>query len=165
MSKKSSNNQPLIEGVKIKELKAILDDRGKLMEILRSDEPIFEHFGQAYVTVCKPRVVKGWHYHKVQVDHFVCLQGSAKLVLYDGREHSKTYRKINEFTIGWENPLLIKVPTFIYHGFTALGGQEAMILNIPTQVYQYAEPDEFRTNPFSNEIPYDWGDVDRKISR
>ena len=61
----------LIDGVHVKSLKPIEDDRGKLMEILRSDEPLFERFGQAYVTVCLPRVVKGWHYHQKQVDHFV----------------------------------------------------------------------------------------------
>src|SRR3989338_9900184 len=118
------DNSSLIEGVKIKKLKVIPDERGKLMEILRSDEPIFEKFGQAYVTVCKPRIVKGWHYHKVQTDHFVCLQGVAKVVLYDAREHSKTYRQINEFIIGWHHPLLVKIPTFVYHGFTAVGDQE-----------------------------------------
>ena len=154
----------LIEGVKIKELKSIPDERGKLMEILRSDEPIFERLGQVYVTVCRPGVVKGWHYHKVQVDHFVCLQGKAKVVLYDARERSKTHGKINEFIIGWENPLLIKIPTFVYHGFTALGDQEAMILNLPTEVYHYSQPDEFRANPFSKEIPYNWGNVDRAVS-
>ncbi|MBI1977681.1 MAG: dTDP-4-dehydrorhamnose 3,5-epimerase family protein, partial [Candidatus Omnitrophica bacterium] len=88
--------ESLIEGVKVKELKVLPDDRGKLMEILRSDEPIFEKFGQVYVTVCKPSVVKGWHYHKEQTDHFVCLNGKAKVVLYDARKESHTFRKINE---------------------------------------------------------------------
>ncbi|OGW87200.1 MAG: dTDP-4-dehydrorhamnose 3,5-epimerase [Omnitrophica bacterium RIFCSPLOWO2_01_FULL_45_10b] len=158
-------NDPLIDGVKIKELKILPDERGKLMEILRSDESIFEGFGQAYVTVCKPRVVKGWHYHKEQVDHFVCLQGMAKVVLYDPRQNSKTYRVINEFLIGWQNPLLVKIPTYVYHGFTAAGTEDAMILNLPTEVYRYSDPDEFRANPFTSEIPYDWGDVDKAVSR
>ncbi len=40
-----------------------------------------------------------------------------------------------------------------------------MILNIPTEVYKYSDPDEFRANLFTDEIPYDWGDVKQKISR
>lgn len=155
----------LIQDVKIKQLKPIPDERGKLMELLRSDEAMFERFGQVYVTVCKPRVVKGWHYHKLQVDHFVCLQGNAKVVLYDGRAGSKTHQMINEFIMGWDNPIMVKIPTYVYHGFTALGKGDAMILNIPTEVYKYAEPDEFRASPFTDEIPYDWGDVDRNISK
>ena len=155
----------LIDGVKIKPLKVIADDRGKLMEVLRSDEPLFEKFGQIYVTVCKPRVVKGWHYHKIQIDHFVCLQGTAKVVLYDARKNSRTHGQINEFILGWDDQKLVKIPTYVYHGFTALGNQDAMILNIPTEAYRHTDPDEFRADLFSGEIPYDWGNVDRKVSR
>lgn len=158
-------NQTLIHDVKVKQLKPIPDDRGKLMELLRSDESIFEKFGQAYVTVCKPRVVKGWHYHKLQVDHFICLQGTAKVVLYDSRKGSKSFGLINEFMMSWDNPILLKIPTYVYHGFTAVGKEAAMILNLPTEVYKYADPDEFRANPFSPDIPYDWGDVDKAISK
>lgn len=155
----------LIEGVKIKPLKPLSDERGKLMEILRSDESFYEGFGQCYVTICKSRIVKGWHYHKLQTDHFIGLQGQAKVVLYDARKDSDTFGKINEFTIGWQNPIMIKIPIYVYHGFTALGNQEAMILNIPTKLYNYSTPDEHRINPFSPEIPYDWGDVDHVHSR
>ena len=155
----------LINGVQIKELKVLPDERGCLMEILRSDEPIFEKFGQAYITVVKPRVVKGWHYHKHQVDHFVGLRGQPKVVLYDVRKDSSTYGLVNEFVIGFTNPIMVKIPTYVYHGFTAMGSEDAMILNLPTEVYCYQEPDEFRASPFTSEIPYDWGDVDRTISR
>ena len=155
----------LIDGVQVKDLKVLPDERGLLMEILRSDEPIYEKFGQCYITVVKPRVVKGWHYHKKQVDHFVGLQGKPKVVLYDNRKNSPTFGLINEFVIGIENPLMIKIPIYVFHGFTAVGKENAMILNLPTEVYRYKEPDEFRTDPFTKEIPYDWGDVDRSVSR
>ncbi len=155
----------LIEGVTVKQLKVLPDERGFLMEILRSDEAIFEKFGQCYLTVVKPRIVKGWHYHKFQTDHFVGLNGKPKVVLYDGRKDSSTFGMVNEFILGMENPLLVKIPTYVYHGFTALGSEDAMILNIPTEVYHYKEPDEFRADPFTKEIPYDWGNVDRSISR
>ena len=51
----------MIHGVEIKKLKVIADNRGFLMEMLRCDDPIFENFGQVYLSVCKPNVVKGWH--------------------------------------------------------------------------------------------------------
>lgn len=155
----------MIEGVETKKLKSIKDDRGFLMEILRSDEPFFDRFGQCYVTVVKPGIVKGWHYHKKQVDHFVCLGGTAKVVLYDGRESSKTFGEVNEFILSLESPLLVKIPPYVFHGFTAAGEGEAMILNVPTEPYQYSNPDEFRESPFSPNIPYDWGLVDRAKSR
>ena len=146
----------LIEGVKLKKLRVIPDERGWLMEILRNDDEIFEKFGQVYITTAYPGVVKGWHFHKIQTDNFTCIKGMMKVVLYDGREESSTYQKFNEFFIGDKNPLLISVPPFVYHGFKAIGDETAIFLNVPTHVYQYEGPDEFRTPPDDPEIGYDW---------
>ena len=155
----------MIEEVRVKKLKPIVDERGLLMEILRSDDLIFDRFGQCYITVVRPGIVKGWHYHKKQTDHFCCLRGVAKVVLYDGREKSKTHKEVNEFILSLETPLLVKIPPYIIHGFTAVGNEDAMILNVPTELYNYSEPDEYRESPFSEKIPYDWGRVDRERSR
>lgn len=146
----------MIKGVRTKALKVLPDKRGRLMEILRSDDEIFSKFGQVYLTVAYPGVVKGWHYHKIQVDNFVCVSGMMQLVLYDARKDSSTFKEINEFFMGLHNPVLVQVPPYVTHGFKALGTQEGMMLNIPSEVYRYKEPDEFRLPPDSKEIPYDW---------
>lgn len=151
----------LIEGVQMKELKVITDDRGRLMEVLRSDDPIFEKFGQSYMTTCYPNVVKGWHYHKKQVDHFVCVYGMIKLVLYDSRKDSPTEGEVNEFFLGIHHPILVKVPAYVFHGFTCVSTEEAIVINYPTEVYHYENPDEYRMDPHSPEIPYDWRRRDR----
>ena len=57
----------MIDGVMIKKLKVIADERGRLMEILRADDEMFTGFGQVYMTTAYPGVVKGWHYHKTAV--------------------------------------------------------------------------------------------------
>ena len=49
----------MIDGVILKPLKTIPDERGFLMEILRKDDPFFKEFGQVYLTVVYPGVVKG----------------------------------------------------------------------------------------------------------
>ncbi|NQS88956.1 dTDP-4-dehydrorhamnose 3,5-epimerase family protein [Patescibacteria group bacterium] len=146
----------MIEGVKIKKLKVIPDERSWLMEILRCDDEIFEKFGQVYITTAYPGVVKAWHYHKLQTDNFTCIKGMMKVALYDARENSKTYKEINEFFIGEKNPLLIKVPPMVYHGFKAIGDETAYFLSIPTFPYNYQEPDEYRLPPDTDKIPYDW---------
>ena len=71
----------LIEGVKTKLIKVMADERGRLAEILRSDSEFYQKFGQVYYTTAYPGVVKAWHYHKIQTDHFFCLKGMTKLVL------------------------------------------------------------------------------------
>ncbi len=146
----------MIDGVKVKDLKVIPDDRGLLMEMWRSDDPDFEKFGQIYVTMVYPGVVKAWHYHKKQTDHFVCVGGMAKVVLHDSREDSPTQGETNEFVIGWQRQRLIVIPPNVYHGFTAVGTEPAYIVNIPTELYDRDNPDEHRL-PFDDKsIGYDW---------
>jgi dTDP-4-dehydrorhamnose 3,5-epimerase len=149
----------MIEGVKIKRLKVIPDERGRLMEMLRSDDEIFVRFGQVYMTTAYPGAVKAWHYHKKQSDHFVVVRGMMKVVLYDGREKSSTFREINEFFMGEHNPILLQIPPFVHHGFKCISEEEAIVINVPTETYDPRNPDEFRIPPHGGEIPYDW---DRK---
>ena len=145
----------MIDGVVAKNLRRISDERGWLMEMLRSDWDLFEKFGQVYATMAYPDVVKAWHMHKKQIDFLVCIKGRAKLVLYDGREGSKTKGEINEFTMGEENPLVVKVPPEVWHGFKAVD-QAAIVVNVPTELYNYENPDEYRLSPNTDKIPYDW---------
>jgi dTDP-4-dehydrorhamnose 3,5-epimerase len=83
-----------------------------------------------------------------------------KLVLYDAREGSQTKGEINEFFIGIHNPLLVQVPNGIYHGWKCISEEEAIIINIPTEVYAYSAPDEYRLPPHEKDIPYDWSRKD-----
>lgn len=146
----------MIEGVKVKKLKIIPDERGRLMEILRRDDDIFEKFGQVYMTTAFKGVVKAWHYHKIQTDNFTCIAGKMKLALYDPRRESPTYGKIDEFIISLDSPMLVQIPPMIYHGFKSVGEGEAVVVNTVTEPYNPEKPDEFRIDPYANDIDYDW---------
>ena len=146
----------MIDGVKVKTLRIIPDDRGRLMEILRSDDGLFEKFGQVYMTTAFPGVVKAWHYHKEQDDNFTCIHGKMRLALYDARIASPTYKEINEFIIGLDAPKLVHIPKFIYHGFKCVSDNEALVINTVTVPYNHKSPDEYRIDAFDNDIPYDW---------
>lgn len=150
----------MIEGVKIKKLRVIADERGRLMEILRKDDEMFRSFGQVYMTTAYPGVVKGWHYHKKQSDNMAVVKGMMKIVLYDARKGSKTFGEVNEFFAGEHNPILIHIPPYIYHGFKCVSEEEAIVVNTPSAVYRYGKPDEFRVHPHENDIPYDWSRKD-----
>ena len=146
----------MIHGVEIKKLKVITDERGFLMEMLRCDDPLFEKFGQVYLTVCNPGYVKGWHYHKKQADHFVVVKGNARVVLYDMRKDSPTKSQVQEVFMGEKNPILLKIPAFVLHGITPDGNEPVYLMNCPTHPYDYKNPDEFRVDFKSKEIPYNW---------
>lgn len=146
----------MIDGVRVKQLKMNCDERGRLMEILRSDDSEFIKFGQLYMTTAYPGVVKGWHYHKKQIDSFSVVKGMIKLVLYDAREKSKTHKEVNEFFLGEHNPILVQIPNFVYHGFKCVSETEAIVINCPTEPYNHKQPDEFRVAHNDPAIPYNW---------
>jgi len=146
----------MIEGVKVKQLKIIPDERGKLMEMLRNDDALFDAFGQVYFTTAYPGVIKAWHYHKYQSDNFVCVAGRIKLALYDGREGSPTKGEINEFYLSLDEPKLVYIPYMVHHGFKTVSSVEAMVINVITKVYDYKDPDELRTDAFDPAIGFDW---------
>jgi dTDP-4-dehydrorhamnose 3,5-epimerase len=146
----------MIKGVATRQLSLFADERGWLMEVLRSDWELFEKFAQAYVTAAYPHVVKAWHMHKKQTDNISCVKGMVKLVLFDGRKESKTKGEINEFVIGEKNPLLVKIPLGVWHGFKNVGGETAIVMNVPTNLYNHKKPDEQRLPPDTKKIPYDW---------
>ncbi len=146
----------MIEGVEIKALKWRCDERGNLLEVLRRDDGIFSAFGQAYVTSAYPDIVKAWHYHKKQDDYMAVISGMMKIVLYDSRSGSKTKGETNEFYAGEKNPILIKIPAHVYHGFMCVSEHESIVLNIVTEPYNRDQPDEYRLAWDTSEIPYDW---------
>lgn len=146
----------MIDGVKTKRLRVIPDDRGRLQEILRSDDEIFRNFGQVYITTTYPGVVKAWHKHDKQTDNIACFSGMVKLALYDGRPDSPTFREINQFFLGVHQPILVQIPAGIWHGWMCVSEEEAICINIPTELYDYENPDEQRIDPYENDIPYDW---------
>jgi len=134
----------MIENVVVKDLKVIPDDRGCLVECLRSDDPFFKKFGQFYFTSCYPGIIKAWHLHKIQTDNVVCVSGMMKLVLCDAREGSSTYQDIDEYFIGYLNPKLISIPPGVLHGFTPVGNEMSIMANCSSELYNYKKPDEIR---------------------
>jgi dTDP-4-dehydrorhamnose 3,5-epimerase len=145
-----------IDGVKIKPLRVVADERGWLMEILRRDDPeLFAKFGQVYVTATYPGVVKAWHYHRRQIDNFACVAGMVKLVLIDTRENSPTRGAVNEFYVGTQHPALVQVPNLVYHGWKCISPELALVVNVPTEPYDHDEPDEYRLEPHGT-LAYDW---------
>jgi dTDP-4-dehydrorhamnose 3,5-epimerase len=147
----------MIDGVVVRELKPLTDERGWLMELLRPDWDLFEKFGQVYLTAVYPGVVKAWHYHKKQTDHMACVRGMLKIALFDSRKSSRTFKQIQEVFAGERRPLLVKIPPLVYHGFKAIGDETAYVINVPTETYNYEKPDEFRLPPDTKQIPYEWG--------
>lgn len=144
----------MIEGVLIKSLRQIPDERGKIMHMLRADDPHFDNFGEIYFSVVYPDVIKGWHLHTKMTLNYAVVSGMIKLVLYDARKESPTKGELQELYIGGDNYALVKIPPGIYNGFKGIGVEPAIVANCSDIPH---DPEEIqRMDPFSKDIPYNW---------
>src|SRR5437868_4864987 len=144
----------MIDGVIITPLRQILDERGKVMHMLRCDSPNFSGFGEIYFSCVYPGAIKAWHIHKQMTLNYAVPHGHIKFVLYDDRPDSSTRGQMQEFFPGPNNYCLITVPPMVWNGFKGIGLDMAIVANCASLPH---EPDEIeRRDPFDPSIPYDW---------
>ena len=144
----------MIDGVLVHPLRQIPDERGKIMHMLRCDDPHFERFGEIYFSIVYPGVIKGWHLHKNMTLNYAVVSGMIKLVLYDDRHDSPTHRELQELFIGESNYVLVTIPPGVWNGFKGIGAVPAIVANCATLPH---DPQEIvRMDPFNSHIPYDW---------
>jgi dTDP-4-dehydrorhamnose 3,5-epimerase len=146
----------MIDGIRLHALKKNCDERGFLMEVLRTDFDIYGSFAMMYVSKNYPGVIRAWHYHKLQDDFFCCLSGMIKVAAYDAREGSPTQGQVHEFFLGEDHPVLLKIPVGVYHGYKTIGTQPSLLVNFPTKLYDPKNPDEYRIAWDHPSIPYSW---------
>jgi dTDP-4-dehydrorhamnose 3,5-epimerase len=144
----------MIKGVEVRPLRQIPDERGKVMHMLRRDDPWFESFGEIYFSVVYPDAIKGWHLHTRMTLNYAVVSGRIKLVLYDERADSPTRGALQEVFTGEDNYALVTVPPGVWNGFKGLGGRPAIVANCATHPHDPAEIE--RIPPFSERIPYRW---------
>ncbi|MCF8057803.1 MAG: dTDP-4-dehydrorhamnose 3,5-epimerase family protein [Bacteriovoracaceae bacterium] len=144
----------MINGVKIKPLRKIPDERGMVMHMLRSDSDTFAGFGEAYFSVVNSGVIKGWKYHKEVVQNMVAPVGMIKMVLFDSREKSDTRGSIQEVEFGLEDYKLITIPARIWYSFKGISESPSIIANITSKPYSPVESITKQLGDYS--IPYFW---------
>lgn len=144
----------MIDGVVVTPLKQILDERGKIMHMLRNDAPHFEKFGEIYFSCIEPGAIKGWHLHKEMTLNYSVPFGKIKLVLYDNREESPTNGNLDELFIGPENYMLVTIPPMVWNGFKGISNNPSIVANCSNIPH---DPEEIiYKDPFTPDIPYDW---------
>ena len=136
----------VIEGVATKQLKVIPDERGRLMECLRSDDDLFIKFGQMYMTTTFPGS-SGWHLHHAQWDNIVCVKASSSPSSTSARGHRP---RGGSTSSSWASTARCSCacPRACGTGWKCVSVEEAFIVNAPTEVYVYDVPDQ-------DELPHD----------
>ena len=147
--------EPLIHGVIIRPAVTLVDDRGTLCEILNPAWGVHPApLTYVYQFTIRPGKIKGWHAHHQHDDRIFISQGEIKVVLYDDRPESPTYRMINEIYRTERHRSLMIIPAFVFHAHQNIGDTNALLISSPTRVYNHADPDVFRLPIENDYIPY-----------
>jgi dTDP-4-dehydrorhamnose 3,5-epimerase len=125
----------VIDGLQVLPLRVVEDERGWFAE-LRRDSALPRPTVQTNLSFSRRGTIRGLHYHeRGQDDLFVCLQGTARVVVLD-RESGETFTA----DIGDGNRVAIWIPGRHAHGFEAL--TDLLFLYHVTVEYDPADPDE-----------------------
>ena len=144
----------MIEGILINKLKQIPDERGAIYHMLRNDSAHFIKFGEIYFSIAFPGIIKGWHEHTKQIQNYAVVDGKIKLVLYDNRPKSNTFKKIDEIFLGEENYSLVTIPTGIITGYKCISKKNSILANCSTLPH---DPSEMINYDFKGDkVPYNW---------
>jgi len=135
--------ETMLEGIRIKPIKRLVDERGFFSEVMRHDWS--DLFGDDVVVQINhsfsyPNVIRAWHRHlRGQVDYFLVLGGSIKLCAFDDQT-----KELTEIISSGTELQVVRVPGHYWHGFKALGTEPTMLVYYTTKLYDTADPDEER---------------------
>ncbi len=121
----------------IKEIEVKKDERGWLIEIFKKSG--INRLGQVYLSVAKPDVTKGSHYHKRKTEWFCVIQGKGLLVLMDTDTKEKREIEMNAF-----KPCVVKIGSGVAHKITNTGTDDLYLLAHIDEEFDESNPDTFK---------------------
>ena len=138
-----------IDGLGVRLTRPVPHEDGHVIEIARTDWDVVDvPIVQVHMTTTFPGRTRAWGLHRHSTDRLFVATGLVHIVCYDAREASPTYGSINHYTLSDRNPGLLVVPPNVYHGWKNIGVSEAVVINMPTNLYRHDQPDAL-------DLPYD----------
>jgi dTDP-4-dehydrorhamnose 3,5-epimerase len=150
-----------IEGVLFRPARPVPHEDGHVTEVARASwEILGKPVMQVHITTTFAGRIRAWGLHQISTDRLFVVSGLVKIVVFDARDGSPTYGRLNEFTVSEKNPGLLIIPPNLYHGWKNIGTSEAVIINMPDRMYDYEAPDALDL-PWDCEaarriIPFQW---------
>lgn len=109
---------PLAQRIKTWDIDQKIDERG-FFELLVDGKRIQqEEFGSLIVAAANPGFVRGNHYHKINTDFLVIVQGRGLCGFRDANTNERY-----EIEVSGNNPKLIFIPTEISHAVKNVGDE------------------------------------------
>jgi dTDP-4-dehydrorhamnose 3,5-epimerase len=144
-----------IDGAVFRPARTQSDHRGALCEVYDArwypdDDPV----PFVYLVTVHPGSIRGWVVHRLQDDRLFFSSGLFKVVLYDGRAHSRTHGRIDVLHPGTHERGLLRIPAGVYHAVCNVGPETGTFVNLPTRPYDHDDPDKYRLPVVNDVIPY-----------
>jgi dTDP-4-dehydrorhamnose 3,5-epimerase len=131
-----------INDVVFRSTRPVPHEDGHVTEVARSSWDIMGGpIVQVHVTTTLAGRHRAWGLHQRSTDRLFVASGLVKFAVFDGRLESPTYGCVNEVTMSETSPGLLIIPPNLYHGWKNIGSSEAIIINMPTAMYNYEAPD------------------------
>jgi len=143
-------NTPL-QGVMLTPLRQIVDDRGAVLHMLRTDSPGFLGFGECYFSEVRPRVLKAWKRHSRQTQNLAVPVGRVRFVICDTREGSPTRGGMQLVELGRPDAYVrLTIPPMLWYGFTCLGESPALVTNCADLPHEPGESEAVAVEAFGD---------------
>ena len=142
----------MIEGVIITNLKVIDVVGGDVLHAMKAEDLGYDGFGEAYFSIIKKGVIKGWKCHKKMTLNIVVPLGAVRFKIFDDRKGSLTYGDCQEVFLSRVNYRRLTIPPMVWIGFQGSDEKDSMLLNIANIPH---DPGEMVSKKL-NEIDIDW---------
>jgi dTDP-4-dehydrorhamnose 3,5-epimerase len=136
-----------LDQIRITPLRRIPTAGGDVLHAIKSSDPGFLEFGEAYFSIVQPGAVKAWKLHRQMTLNLVVPIGDVRFVFVGENLQSR-----RDETIGESNYVRLTVPPGIWFGFQGLGTPLSLILNVADMAHR---PDEVLRKPME-EIVCNW---------
>jgi dTDP-4-dehydrorhamnose 3,5-epimerase len=155
VTQQGASLDPLPDGVIVRDIVTHTDERGSLFVLydpreVEHPDPLVYLYG---VTI-RPGIVKGWAMHERHEDRYLLVQGDLQVVLYDTREDAPTHGLLTSIVLSEHRRRLLTIPTGIWHADWNIGTRDVLLLNCPTEPYDYERPDKMRLPLDTDLIPF-----------
>lgn len=108
-----------------------IDDRGSFTELVKTNE-----CGQFSISVSKPGIIRGNHYHHTKIEKFIVIQGTAKIRFTNILDNSSY-----EFLVDDKNIKIITIPVGYTHNIENIGNNEMILFMWCNELFNPEAPD------------------------
>ena len=142
-----------IHGVGLFPLKIIPDSRGDIYHGMKSSDPGFAGFGEAYFSSVGYGQIKAWKKHLRMTLNLIVPVGRIRFVIFDDRPGSPTRGNRLEKVLSLKNYCRLCIPPGLWNGFQGMERGMNLLLNVADLEH---DPNEAERLPVEA-IAFDWG--------